>query len=89
MEIISFKGEGTIVAGVAGKSVTVRRLALAAHGPLKVTVVGTNLAPLAVDVKVKDFASICAFTLAPGVSLVLRSDKADVKVGGYLDVDQA
>ena len=48
-----------------------------------------NLAPLAVDVKVKDFASICPFTLAPGASLLLRSDKADVKVGGYLDVDHA
>jgi hypothetical protein len=75
VEIISFKGEGTIVAGVAGKSVTVRRLALAAHAPLKVTVLGTGLAPLAVDVKVKDFASVCPFALAPGASLVLRSDK--------------
>ena len=89
MDIISFEGESTIVAGVPGKSVTVRRLALAAHTPLKVTVVGTNLAPLAVDIKVKDFASVCPFTLPPGASLVLRSDKADVRVGGYADVDQA
>jgi hypothetical protein len=44
MEMISFQGEGSIVAGVAGKSVTVRRLALAAHAPLKMTVLGTSLA---------------------------------------------
>jgi hypothetical protein len=89
VEIINFKGEGTIVAGVAGKSITVRRLGLAAHAPLKVTIVGTKLAPLVVPVKVQDFASMCPFTLPPGLGLVLRADKADVKVGGYADVDQA
>ena len=89
MEIINFKGEGTVVTGVAEKSITVRRLALAAHAPLKVTVIGTSLAPLSVDIKVKNFESVCPFTLAPGASLVLRADKADVKVGGYVDADQA
>lgn len=89
MEIINFKGEGTILAGVSGKAITVRRLALAAQAPLKVTIVGTDLSPLPVQVKVQDFASLCPFTLPPGAGLVLRADKADVKVGGYADVDQA
>ena len=89
MEIINFKGEGTVLAGVAGKTITVRRLALAAHAPLKVTVVGSNLAPLSVQVKVQDFASMCPFILPPGAALVLRADKADIKVGGYAEVDQA
>lgn len=88
MEIINFIGEGTVIPGVGGKSITVRRLALAAHSPVKVTVVGTSLAPLVVDIKVKNFESLCPFTLAPGAGLVLRSDKADVKVAGYADVDQ-
>ena len=88
MEIINFKGEGTIITGVPGKSITVRRLALAAHDPVKVTIVGTNLAPLSVQVKVQDFASLCPLKLPAGASLVLRSDKAEVKVGVYADIDQ-
>ena len=88
VEIINFKGEATILAGVPGKSITVRRLALAAHNPVKVNVVGTNLAPLSVQVKVQDFATLCPFQLPAGISLVLRSDKPEVKVGGYADIDQ-
>ncbi len=87
---INFKGAGdnSVLAGVAGKSITVSKLALAALAPVNVTVKGTSVEPLAVKVEAQDFSSLCPITLDTGEALVLTAD-ADVATGGFVEYQQA
>jgi hypothetical protein len=87
---INFKGAGdnSVLAGVAGKSITVSKLALASLAPVNVTVKGTGVGPLGVKVEAQDFTSLCPIALAAGEALVLTAD-TDVAVGGFIEYSQA
>jgi hypothetical protein len=92
MQVINFKtaGDNVIVPGLAEKSITVTKLALAALAPVKVYFKnGTQrLFELDVTVQAQDFNDFLPVTLRAGDAFVLSTDDA-VGVGGFAETEQA